>query len=151
MAENPYAAPKGEADESSASGPPGWGWKAYLAIFLWLIVGTYTLIGFEWMQSADEIDLAASLISLAGLAGYIFQRALGNEKFWRAWLPISVLWYVVYEFILSSLGLAAVFPDTEPLGAVEHVLTIAFVFPIYLGLYRYAYLSENLWEPPAKI
>ena len=69
-------------------------WKVYLWLMALLFV---VALGFEIAEPADAplidaIDYLSWGFSLIGVFGYAYSRAVINQRIWRIWLPILVVW-----------------------------------------------------------
>ena len=143
---NPFAAPGAELERAAPRGGRV-GWKLYLWAMVALLALIYALLGVAWMQPLDALDAVITGASLAGLFGFAYRRSIAIPGFWRAWLPIQVLWDLALTLVLTPAGLAYRFSDSEAsstpsLGDLSGLLLI---LPLYAALYLYGHRSPELW------
>jgi hypothetical protein len=119
-------------------------WKIYFW-FLLVIVGA--LFGGSLVLGLDMIrilDFPISLTSLAGLFGYAYQKGIGVSLFWKAWLPVVVLWDLSTNFLWNGLM------GFHGLDRLEVIAVIAVFYAIfageYLALYLYGFRSQKIWR-----
>jgi len=153
MPANPYAPPDAELGTGGPEPPPlRIGWKIFFFALAGLTLLSVPLVYFSTMQIqlADAAGFASGLVTLAGLYGFAFHRALGARRFWAVWLPLLVAWDAIFQFALVPAGLAEHDPSEAPYGTAELVFVYSMVYllylPIYIALYRYAYRSPELWR-----
>jgi hypothetical protein len=147
--QNPYRPPSAELVSDSRRAPRRLGWKVYFGFVALLTAIGVMVEGVAWMQPLDALSYSGALVSLCGLFGYAFSRRIGTFQFWRIWLLVALLFDVLYETLLTELGLANQIPGSEPLQPVEWVVIIPLILPVYFGLYLYGYRSPELWQDRA--
>jgi hypothetical protein len=145
LEQNPYQPPTAALEEPGSAVRPVVGWRLYSG-FLVLTLASYPILGIDWLQELDVLDVLIGTTSLIGLCGYAFQRRIGASRFWQRWLPVAVVWDVLYELVLTPLGIAGQYPGAEPLEFFELAIVAALVITLYVGLYRYGSRSEALWS-----
>ena len=146
MQDNPYKAPESDLSVEQVALPKTLWWKIYffllvlltLAIIAWAVLaepGVFTLTEF--------IDLVLSLIGLVCLFGLAFNKAIGQQVFWR---------YFFYVNMVSSLIFMIAFPifGIEVYGEVsefnlEFGIGVLLVLPLIWGSYLYGYRRGMLW------
>ena len=141
---NPYTPPGADLADLELTPGRRIGWKVYLWLMVTLSAIALALFG-QSMQTADLAALAVTAVALVGLFGLAYRRRIGSRFFWRLWLPCEVVWDLAVVLVLTPAGLANQFPGT-PTSAVEEVAGLAILLPLYVGLYRYAYRSRELWS-----
>ena len=147
---NPYTPPATLPPPKTTLGDrrPGWIWKLY---FLFLLAGsvlTYGYYGVAWFQLVDAVDLVPMTLGLLGMFGYIYQRPLLSRVFWRVYLPIQCAWDVVYLFVFDlHFGWACQIPGEAPPTIAALIIGLVGVFPLYLALFRYAFMAHDVWSP----
>jgi hypothetical protein len=115
------------------------GWKIYclvLAAFLALMYAVVFAGAFRPMLLAD---FAITLVSLAGLYGFAFQKRLGWRAFWRVQCFAFPVWDLLFNVALSPSSREAA------VRATSLVLMLLFV-PEYWALWKYAFKSAGLWD-----
>ena len=108
-------------------------WKIYSWVFTLLVIAAYASEGFSSLW--DIVDLPISMCGLVGLFSYAYKKHVFNKIFWKSFLPICVIWDLTYNFVLSTEHIE---------GPTEYIFVliglIMFVVPLYIALYRYAFL-----------
>lgn len=119
-------------------------WKIY---FWFLLVVVGFLFGGFLVQGLDMIkllDFPISLASLAGLYGFAYQKGIGVSLFWKAWLPVVILWDLTTNFFWSGVF------GFHGLDWVETVAVVGVFYGIftaeYVALFLYGYRSEQIWR-----
>lgn len=145
---NPYAPPTAELGDPGESRSRRLGWKAYFVVMLLLYPASYLVTGVGWMQLADFVDVAISMIALVGLFGFAYRRRIAARRFWRVWLPLEIVWDLSLLFLLIPAGIAYSIPDAAPASSSnwEEFSGFLFLIPLYIALYLYANRSPELWE-----
>jgi len=142
---NPYESPRAELADPTSQPPRRIGWKVYLWVMV-LLLATVPILGVQWIQPLDLVDLGISIAGTAGLFGYAYRRHIGSRSFWRAWLPIEVVWDLAIVLFLAPIGMAQQYPNAEPSTFLEDAIGILVLTPLYLALYFYAFRSPELWQ-----
>ena len=82
------------------------------------------------------INLLFIVTGIIGLFNYVYTRTIGPIKFWQFFLPTFVIWDIFFIcFLLPN-------QTTEGYDGQTWVITLilfAFLFPQYLGIYRYGH------------
>ena len=110
-------------------------WKNYFRLLLGvLVVGiVLALAGMRRFAAGgfDLVDLAFDALSLVGLYGYAWKRQVFIRPFWRAFVPVYIMW-TLYLLTVSPWRI------TES-RLPEAILITPFLVPLYYALVRYAY------------
>jgi hypothetical protein len=136
------------------------GWKIYFGVFTFIVVlGT----GFSMAESLgivlpvegelsereiwtwwDWIYLPILGISIAGLFGYAYQKAIGGKSFWENFFIFLIIFDTIDFFREYNAGLY----DTEGMWQpiITFSLLIAIILPSYVALFLYGYKSKELWN-----
>jgi hypothetical protein len=120
-------------------------WKVYFCLAaLFAVASIWVVAGGEQAVSAiDVADFGWWTISLVGVFGFAFSKAIGRSEVWKVWLPLAVIWELgifAYDYVYESERL-------DLWLTVLVVLTVAvLIIPQYVALYLYAYRSEPLWK-----
>ncbi len=146
MSENPYRTPGAELTQGGDAALAGThlGWKIFFWIALVMIVlGTFSVVFVPAMTPLDWIDLAVSIVALAGLGGLAFQKGLGPRRFWVLFFAFCVLWNIVYAVALPLLRV----PLYGQVITLDLTFAISITFTILMlyALYAYAMRAEHLW------
>ncbi len=146
---NPYAPPTAPLGEPGPSRRSVW-WKVYLWALVGLSLLGYAVLGIQWMQPADVIDLVLAFVSLVGLFGYAYSRRIRGPGFWRLWLPLQVAWSLAFALLLVPLGAAEQIPveggEVPGSDGWDRAIGLALALPLYVALFLYAYRSPELWR-----
>lgn len=108
-------------------------WKIYSWVFTLLVIVAYAS---EVPSSLwDIVDLPITLCGLVGLFCYAYKKKIFNKTFWKLFLPACLIWDLTYSFVLSTEQVE------EPTEYVYVLIGfIIVVVPLYVALYRYAFL-----------
>jgi len=119
-------------------------WKVY---FWFLTVVVLALLGGSIMQGVTAIkivDIPISLVALAGVFGFAYQKSVLTGVFWKAWLPVVILWDIFANFVWDGRA------QMEGLGLLDIIVVVAFFYllflPGYIALYQYGFRSERIWN-----
>lgn len=133
-----------------------WFWRAHLAVFAALyclaaVVAFQLPPDTEIRSSFDLLSVLAILLmllliagSIAGEAGYVFQRSFSTRGFWRALFVVFAILWVVGISIMVAIGLfldpnGIAMPEFREIS--EWGVSLANLWAIWL----YAYRSPHLW------
>lgn len=105
-------------------------WKIYFWFFIVILVLGYSTEGVGGIWGI--IDLLLSIGALAGLFLYAYKKSFFNSAFWKAYLPLFIIWDFTYNLIIEPKVSGTNF---------ELVALAGFLFsiPIYIALYLYAF------------
>ena len=110
-------------------------WKIYFWIFTVLLIVGYTV---EALTSYwDIINLPISICALVGLFSYAYKKKTFSKKFWKPFWPTLIIWDLIYTF--------AIYPkySEEPTEItytfIGYAFGYAFLLPMYIAVYRYAF------------
>lgn len=119
-------------------------WKMYFWSIGLLAVGAIAADVYEQrrVEVFNVVDYATWILSLAGVFGYAYSRALLHKRFWQVWLPLAVGWDLLALIRQYTANPGA---DLAPLVFVLFIVAILFV-PEYVALYLYGYRSDALWS-----
>ena len=119
-------------------------WKIYfwlLALALLALNGVAVKRGFN---IRDALDVPIALIALTGVFGFVYQRSFFTSIFWKAWLPVIILWDIFANFFWGGIGEMQDFTWQETVAVIA-VFYIAFL-PGYVALYLYGFRSQKIWS-----
>lgn len=144
---NPYAPPQAETFVAAVATKPGIFWKIYLSLFT---VGQFLYVGWfliepEFLDAdwVDYVDVVIYTVVLAGLFGYVLQRRIARQNFWKIFFPLMAIWDGFSSFYLGLFDLS------DAGGWVEYALTVGltllFMVPQYIAIYRYGYKAQPPW------
>ncbi|WLQ12501.1 hypothetical protein O5O45_22495 [Hahella aquimaris] len=152
-----YAPPKSQvSDGSMLVKEPNVIWKIFfvICVLLNLIAAPFLIMSFigdDYLEidfhagALDYLDWLIQCVMLVGLFGYAFSKRIGARTLWKVALPLYVIWFVSYAFILP-FGFG-VFQFNEP-PTLDWTLAIdpLFTLAVAQALYRYSYSSDYLWR-----
>ena len=120
------------------------GWKIYFWIIALQLLGVP--IGAYYFSSISIMDIANWVfvaLGVVGLYGFVYQKALLTEKFWKLFLPAFVIWDILFLVIWLPNQVTQ-----EPVDSYEIKTLFIFliVLPQYIGIYRYAFNRLELWQ-----
>ena len=153
---NPYKPPDSKivSTEESRRYYPPIGWKIYfwfsvvmftLNILIFIVGSIYNLkmITYNLMDVLDFIVWTIATVAIFGLA---WSRKIFSLKFWRVYLLIFVLWFVIYSLI-APFGF-----DIPKYGTLPTMSDLFYEIPFFFltlwGLHRYTDSMDHLWNNP---
>lgn len=119
-------------------------WKIYfwfLLVVVGLLFGASLVLGLDMIKILDS---PVSLIALAGLFGFAYQKTIGGSIFWKVWLPFVVVWDIFVNFLWNGVS------GLYDLSTLEIAFVIAIFYLLFLGeyvaLYLYGFCSPKIWS-----
>lgn len=119
-----------------------------MADFLWIIylgfMGTtaiWFLIKGKYKNHMTRLDFVISIITWFGLFGFVTEIEMLNPLFWKIVFFFGLLWDVIFTIFFAErfsrdFGLEE---DEEPMPLAAKLSGLIFVFPLYYGIYHYAF------------
>jgi hypothetical protein len=113
-------------------------WLIYLALSVCFIIWDFLFVSDKPSMLDNMVGLAISILSLAGLVGFIFQRRIGYRLLWRILFCLAALGF--------GFGLAVILFVGELPNSLKFLAILAIAIPSYYALFSYAYRSPHIWE-----
>ena len=147
MQDDPYKAPESDLTLDQVALPKTLWWKIYFFLLLLL-----TLAVIAWAVLAEPsvftlveiIDLVLSFVGIVGLFGLAFNKAIGQQVFWKYFFYVNVVSSLIYMFVFPLAGIA--FYGTVSEFNLEFAISVLLVVPLLWASYLYAYRRGMLWE-----
>jgi hypothetical protein len=114
-------------------------WKLYCLVLAAFLAFMYAVVFSGAFRPMLLADFFITLVSLAGLYGFAFQKRLGWRAFWRVQCFAFPAWDLLFNFVLSPSN------KESEVRATALVLMLFFV-PEYWALWKYASGSQGLWD-----
>lgn len=122
--------------------------RLYWRIYFWFLA---VVVGFLFGGSITQgltviklVDVPVSLIALAGLFGFAYQKPLWISAFWKVWLPFTVVWDTFANFLRNGVS------GLHDLSTIEIAFVVAVFYLLFLGeyvaLFLYGFRSEGIWS-----
>ena len=137
------------------------GWKVYSWAFT-LIIGAIEFLGIgysldillpeegdlyfdqPWMWK-DWLYLPVFGISVMGLFGFAYQKAIGGKSFWENFFIFLIIVEIIDTLHEYNIGN---FEQQEVLYPVfTFFFFIAIFLPYFIALFLYGFKSDSLWNP----
>lgn len=121
---------------------------AWWFYFWFLIVLSVIAPVISPLDRAGWIHWGFELVGIVGLWGYLRRRPLLHLQIWRAYFFAAIL-SLLYGSVMALLGEP---PDPFSgigwygLAAVVVVLAVIVAVPLLIGLWRYAFRSQSIWQ-----
>ncbi len=114
-------------------------WKVYFGVICVLIVlGLATEgLGGSW----GAADLIVTSGGVAGLFLYAFKKRLFSALVWKIYLPVLIIWDVVYNLVIKPA-------NTGQPADMNALAGWAFAIPIYVAVYLYGFKFMTEPAPP---
>lgn len=120
-------------------------WKTYFWSIGLLAVGAIVFDVYQQrrVETFDVIDYATWVLTLAGVFGFAYSKALLHKLLWQVWLPLAIGWDMVTLTRQHLTGPSA----TDPVSLVFVLVIVGVLFvPEYVALYLYGFRSDALWS-----
>lgn len=100
--------------------------------------------GIIWVEYGTRMAIIA--LALVGLFGFSWEKSLARPLFWKCvfWLMLALLAFVVWRDS-NSENLQQICGGLW-CSTVRYLIGIAFMAPLFIGLFRYAYRNSELWN-----
>lgn len=121
-------------------------WK----IFFWFIVVAEILSIKMMIGDNDPIvkifaDVFVYSFVIMGLFGYSYNRRIINRMIWKLTIPVA-LFYDVYTMLVMDVDGAESAGELMFTSVFLVVTVTPLLFFQYLGLFKYAYRSDEIWQ-----
>lgn len=143
----PYQAPRSELQDESFNTPsPRKFWK----FFFWLLL-VLEIVSIGMMIDDQEswveilVDVFIYTFVLTALFGYAYRKRILARTVWRLTIPIALI-YDIHSLV--TLDFEDIESTTEllVLSSITFAVMAPLVFAQYLGLFKYAYRSAEIWQ-----
>ena len=117
-------------------GTTRWEIYFYLIVLQLIVMAIVIVISGHLLVPIPLLHFLFALCGLTGLFCYVFGKEIGKNIFWRVFLPVFIVWdvfficYWIPRFTESGY-------NTEMW--ITNAFLFLFLFPQYLGIFRYAY------------
>lgn len=114
-------------------------------LYFWFITITYVIsLGWDiynWHCNIwDILDYLICFFGLIPLFGFTYNKEVMTKNIWKAYLPILVIWEVVFSFVLDEA-----LKGTGLWVAIGlYIFMLLLVGPLYRGIYLYGYRGLTL-------
>lgn len=151
---NPYKPPDSTviSKEESSRYRPSFGWKFYFWVsvvmftlnILLFVVGSIFNIDLISYNAMDIVDFIVWSIATVAIFGLAWSRKLVSLTFWRFYLLIFILWFVVYSLV-APFGF-----NMPKYGTLATLTDLFYETPFFFltlwGLYCYTNRMDKLWN-----
>ena len=96
----------------------------------------------------DVLNVPMAITALVGVFGFVFRMRIFRLGFWQVFMPALLAWETTYNLVLAWQMDLALRLLGEDLWAYL-VVRLAFLAPMYLVLFLYAYRSQSIWTDQA--
>jgi hypothetical protein len=122
-------------------------WRIYSLILVVILLPTYSRIMKCSPTIFDYLDMVICVGALLGLIGFSFGFRIISAKLWRVYFFLVISWDLFYNILITMiLDLAVHLPNEVKLGWTGVIVSFAIIIPEYIGLFRYGYKSDDLWN-----
>ncbi|MDD5251462.1 MAG: hypothetical protein PHT12_02405 [Patescibacteria group bacterium] len=115
-------------------------WVIYF-VFLTIIFLSLTSVAFHDILSLA--DYCINLVTLVGLYGFVWSKAIGRNQFWKAFFGFFVVWEVFVSFVVPVLMPGLEMYGAKELGVVYDIVGIVLLAPLLYALYKYSSACQN--------
>ena len=107
-------------------------------IYFWILTSAFLLtyiVNHACLKFLPyQVDLCVSIPGLIGLFAFAYQKNFLSKQFWQKYVPLYFLWDIYFNLKL----LPAI--EVRSVGVLDF-LAFAVIFPMWLALYRYAFVA----------
>ena len=121
---------------------------SYLLLLAMFLIASATSILSESPTVFDWLDVPMAITALVGVFGFVFRMRIFRPGFWQVFMPALLAWEITYNLVLGWRMDLALRPLGEDLWAYL-VVGLAFLAPMYVVLFLYAYRSRSMWAGQA--
>ena len=128
----------------TASKPSRIWWKVYFAILVLISVPAY--ISLENRRLWEIIDLLIFVPSMIGLAGFCWRKKLRNQKEWKIFFTVQLVWNLAYAYLIplhqsvqNQMGTTVSQPMMATLNLIPYI-------PMVIALYKYGFKQDEFWS-----
>ena len=119
----------------------------FLLLASFLCASAISVLG-ESPTVFDWLDVPMAITALVGVFGFVFRMRIFRPGFWQAFMLALLAWEITYNLVLAWQMDLALRPLGEDLWAYL-VVGLAFLAPMYVVLFLYAYRSQSIWAGQA--
>jgi hypothetical protein len=122
-------------------------WRIYAVVLTIIMLPTYSRLMKCSPTMYDYFDMVICVGALLGFIGYSFEFRIISEKLWKVYFFLVICWDLFYNILITKiLDRAAHFPGEASISWTGVLITFAIITPEYIGLFRYGYKSDELWN-----
>jgi hypothetical protein len=121
-------------------------WKIYFWIVAVLLIPSFVIaivVGNKFSVLL-AVDISLGLIAIAGMYGYVYQKRILKQKFWKRYFPFMIVWELLYGIVYNTF---INYPGSINL---RYIAGMAFAYllvvPMFFSLYRYSYCLKVFWS-----
>jgi hypothetical protein len=119
-------------------------WKIYFWISIVLLMLYYPSAGLSRIW--EIINLVIDVLATVGLFGFCWEKKLFSKLFWKVFLPVCIIWAVVYSYFIPEPQKVYLAPDPEWFQLVDIIFSATWNILLFVALYLYAFRRTELWE-----
>lgn len=99
------------------------------------------LIKGKYKNHMTRLDFIISIITWFGLIGYVTEIDMLTPLVWKIVFILGLLWDVIFTIFFAERfsGDFGFEGDEEPMPLAVRLSGLIFVFPLYYGIYQYAF------------
>ena len=119
-------------------------WKIYFWISIVLLMFYYPTVGLSRIW--EIINLLIDVLATIGLFGFCWEKKLFTKLFWRVFLPVCIIWAVVYGYFIPEPQVVYLAPDPKWFQSVDKIFSAGWNILCFVALFLYAFRRPELWE-----
>jgi len=119
-------------------------WKIYFWILVVLLAFYHPSVGFPRIW--EVLNLVIDVIAIVGLYGFCWEKRILARLFWRGFLPICMIWTVLYQHFIPDIQKVYVAPYPGWFELADRIFSLLMAILLFVALYLYAFKRSKLWE-----
>ena len=119
-------------------------WKIYFWILVVLLALYHASVGFPRIW--EFIDLIHNIIAIVGLFGFCWERKIFTRLFWKIFLIVCIIWFLLYQYYIPEIQRVYVAPAPQWFGLFDRVFSLVMNILLFVALYLYGFRRTYLWQ-----
>lgn len=124
-------------------------WKSYFWVISILMtlhhLAVYDLAG-GFSRIWEVANITVDIVSMIGLFGFCWEKRIFYQLFWRIFLPVCIIWCVIYTNFIPELQEIAEITTPQIFDTFDMVFSHAIFILLIIALFLYAFKRRYIWE-----
>lgn len=119
-------------------------WKIYFFVLVVLLAFYHSSVRFPRIW--EVLNLVIDVIALIGLFGFCWEKKIFKRLFWKTFLPICIIWSVLYQLFIPDIQKVYVAPYLGWFELADRIFSLSINILLFIALYLYGFRRTELWE-----